>query len=75
MARVNRWCGEFHPFLSELNLLFSNYYIMRGDYDNAVSMSKSSLSNCIKTVGSHALRTAEQYYQLGDIEEACSRRE
>jgi|JI6StandDraft_1071083.scaffolds.fasta_scaffold03966_2 tetratricopeptide (TPR) repeat protein len=38
-------------------------------------MSKSSLACCIKTVGSHSLRTADQYYQLGDIEESCSRRE
>lgn len=38
-------------------------------------MAKSSLASCIKTVGSHSLRTADQYYQLGDVEESCSRRE
>lgn len=38
-------------------------------------MAKSSLVNCIKTLGSHSIKTAEKYYELGDIEEACVKRE
>jgi len=56
--RITRWCGESHPFMIELNHLLSGYYILKGDHENAVAMAKSALACCIKTIGSHSLRTA-----------------
>jgi tetratricopeptide (TPR) repeat protein len=61
--------------LCELNQLFSEYYSLRGDHENSISLTKSGVANCIKTLGSHSIKTAEKYYELGDVEEVAGRRE
>lgn len=48
---------------------------MKGDHENAISMCKSSLVNSVKTLGNHSLKTAEKYYELGDVEESAGRRD
>lgn len=73
--RINQWGGQYHPLHSEVNLLFCSYYGMKGDHENAISMCKSSLVNSVKTLGNHSLKTAEKYYELGDVEESAGRRD
>lgn len=52
---VTFWGGEYHPLLSELYDFVMGNHIINGNYESALSLAKSSLSNCIKVSGANSL--------------------
>lgn len=60
------WGGEFHPLLSEFFDFFAEVYMSTGDYEEAITLAKSSLVNTIKIVGASRLPVSEKYFQLGN---------
>ena len=72
---ISFWGSEFHPLLSEFYDLFSAYYLMSNQWDEALTLAKSSLVNTIKIVGTSALPTGEKYYQLANVLFSCEKNE
>lgn len=64
---ISFWGGEYHSLLSDLYDFVTSTHAINGNYESALSLAKSSLSNCIKVSGANSLAAGEKYYQLGEV--------
>lgn len=51
VERISQWCGNIHPMHTELYSMFAQYYLLKGDFESAMTYSRSALANSTKLLG------------------------